>query len=134
MNQLDWLLSPVTFYSMASACLLISLTLFVDIKIQIAKSRKAVEESRVARESDQTQVRGLENEIERLRESMRALESVPSPTRTATAGINLTKRAQALRMHRRGEAVPSIAAALETPSNEIALLLKLQSLTSEATK
>jgi hypothetical protein len=47
-------------------------------------------------------------------------------------GINLTKRAQALRMHRRGESIPTIAAALETPANEIALLLKVHVVTNTA--
>ena len=75
-------------------------------------------------------VRGLEAEIESLRESVRHLEAVP-PGRPIGAGIDLTKRAQALRMHRRGESVPSIAAALETPANEISLLLKVHSLTSQ---
>jgi hypothetical protein len=41
--------------------------------------------------------------------------------------LNLTKRAQALRMHRRGESVPTIAAALQSPHNEIDLLLKVHS-------
>jgi hypothetical protein len=42
--------------------------------------------------------------------------------------LNLTKRAQALRMYRRGETVASIAAALQTPSTEIELLLKVDRL------
>jgi len=41
------------------------------------------------------------------------------------SGLNLTKRAQALRMHRRGESVSTIAAALQSPRNEIELLLKV---------
>jgi hypothetical protein len=39
--------------------------------------------------------------------------------------LNPTKRAQAPRMHRRGETPAGIAAALEAPSNEVELLLKL---------
>lgn len=125
--RLDWLLSPVTFYSLASVCLLVSLTLFVSIKIEMAKAHKQAYVSYTARESELVVVRGLESEVRNLSESVRQLEEVP-PGRPIGAGINLTKRAQALRMHRRGEPVPSIAASLETPANEIALLLKIQSL------
>jgi hypothetical protein len=37
-------------------------------------------------------------------------------------------------MHRRGEPVSSIAAALETPANEIALLLKVHAITNQEEK
>ena len=35
-------------------------------------------------------------------------------------------------MHRRGEPIPGIAAALETPAIEVALMLKVRALTNEA--
>jgi hypothetical protein len=41
------------------------------------------------------------------------------------AGLNLEKRSQALRMHRRGEQPAEIAAALEIPLQEVNLLLKV---------
>lgn len=40
-------------------------------------------------------------------------------------GLNLSKRSQALRMHRRGDQPEQIAAALEVPTQEIELLLKV---------
>jgi len=40
-------------------------------------------------------------------------------------GLNLTRRSQALRMHRRGEPPDQIAAALEIPRQEVDLLLKV---------
>ncbi len=40
--------------------------------------------------------------------------------------LNLTKRSQALRMHRRGEPPAQIAAALELPHQEVDLLIKVQ--------
>ena len=128
--RLEWLLNPVTFYSGASLCLLTSLALFVSVKVELARARFRATQSDTARESELVAVRGLEAEIESLRESVRHLEAVP-PGRPIGAGIDLTKRAQALRMHRRGESVPSIAAALETPANEISLLLKVHSLSSQ---
>ena len=41
-------------------------------------------------------------------------------------GLNLTKRAQALRMHRRGDPPEQIAAFLEVPLQEVDLLVKVQ--------
>ena len=132
--HLDWLLNPVTFYSGASVCLLTSLALFVSLKIEMARARSAAEVSEVVNEADNLVVRGLKAEIERLRESVDRLEAA-RPSQPAGAGINLTKRAQVLRMHRRGEPVQSIAAALETPFNEVALLLKVHAMSNrEETK
>jgi hypothetical protein len=42
--------------------------------------------------------------------------------------LNLTRRAQALRMRRRGETPATIAAALRVPRNEIDLLLKIEAM------
>ena len=41
-------------------------------------------------------------------------------------GLNLNKRSQALRLHRRGDAAEQIATALELPLQEVQLLLKVQ--------
>jgi hypothetical protein len=48
-----------------------------------------------------------------------ALPGLPKP------GLNLNKRSQALRMHRRGEAAEQIASALELPRQEVDLLIKV---------
>jgi hypothetical protein len=40
-------------------------------------------------------------------------------------GFNLSKRTQALRMHRRGDSTEQIASALEIPRQEVDLLLKV---------
>ena len=129
--HLDWLLNPLAFYSLAALCLLTSLALFVSIKLEMARVRTAAADGlHVVKESEDLAVLGLKAEIEKLRESVCRLEESRLAPPCGT-GINLTKRAQVLRMHRRGEPVPSIAAALETPSNEVALLLKVHSLTNQ---
>lgn len=128
--RLDWLLNPVTFYSGASVCLLVSLALFVSIKLEVARTRCRMEKSEDSRESEKLELLNLKAEVENLRQTVSQLEEA-RPAVPAGEGINLTKRAQALRMHRRGESISSIAAALETPTNEIALLLKVNSLTSD---
>ena len=47
--------------------------------------------------------------------------NAPSPR----AGLNLSKRSQALRLHRQGEAPDRIASALEVPLQEVDLLIKV---------
>jgi hypothetical protein len=44
------------------------------------------------------------------------------------AGMNLSKRSQVLRMHRRGDGPDRIAAALELPQQEVELLIKVHRL------
>jgi hypothetical protein len=125
--HLDWLLNPATFYSVALVSLLTSVCMFISIKIEIARLRSLAEVKEAVRSGDDTVIRRLKAEIEELRESINRLEESAAETK-------LSKRAQALRMHRRGEAVTSIAAALETPSNEVALMLKVHELTSQDEK
>lgn len=47
--------------------------------------------------------------------------------------VHLAKRAQAIRMNRRGESPATIAAALDIPRHEVELLLKVQRLLAERT-
>jgi hypothetical protein len=74
-------------------------------------------------------------ELAALRENQKAFETelrefrqhppvsmIPS---TPRPGLNLTKRSQALRMHRLGDPPERIAAALEIPTQQVDLLLKV---------
>ena len=124
---LDWLLNPLTFYSGASVCLLTSLGVFVNIKLELSRVRNLAEESEAGSASDKSAIEGLRTEIGKLRESVCSLEAVPCGTPRGV-GINLTKRAQVLRMHNRGESLHSIAAALQIPTGEVSLLLKIERL------
>uniref|UniRef100_Q01PP3 Uncharacterized protein n=1 Tax=Solibacter usitatus (strain Ellin6076) TaxID=234267 RepID=Q01PP3_SOLUE len=78
------------------------------------------------REDDQ--LRPLRESVEALAIQVRDLQHhphVPAPPGMPKAGFNLSKRSQALRMHRRGEAPEKIAVALELPRQEVDLLLKV---------
>jgi hypothetical protein len=68
--------------------------------------------------------------LKELRELERepVLQPVAAPARP---GLNLSKRSQALRMHRRGDAPEQIAAALELPRQEVDLLLKVHRIVLE---
>jgi hypothetical protein len=128
--QLAWLTDPLTAYAMTGAGLVASLALFGNIRWEIAKNGQAESAGRTERAAERAAIGALQAEVETLRESVRELQELPH-AHPAGPGIDLTRRAQALRMHRRGESIPSIAAALETPGNEIALLLKVHGLTNE---
>ncbi len=78
-----------------------------ELEHEIAAARAALEEFRVA-----------------LREAQDHAGLLVPPT-PPPSGLNLGKRAQALRLHRRGDSPESIAAALGLPRSEVELLVKV---------
>jgi hypothetical protein len=77
---------------------------------------------------DDDGVRALRGSVESLAARLRDLELQPSQTAAAGSwrpALNLTKRSQALRMHRQGDPPDQIAAALDLPRQEVDLLLKV---------
>lgn len=73
-------------------------------------------------------VRAVQQAVETLSEEVRELRqhpALPAPDGAPKAGLNLNKRAQALRMHRRGEPPEQIAATLAVSRQEVDLLLKV---------
>jgi len=87
------------------------------------KRQKGIETAREHSEVDEvrTSVDALAAQIHDLRSHPPAAVApgLPKP------GLNLNKRSQALRMHRRGEAADQIATALELPRQEVELLIKV---------
>jgi hypothetical protein len=61
----------------------------------------------------------LSSQIDELHKRAATLPAIPR------AGFNLSKRSQALRMHRRGEPPEQIALALDVPLQEVDLLIKV---------
>ena len=92
--------------------------------VRAMEQRAAAERKQVSEESKELQ-RAVESMGAQLLELRR--EPVPAATMAAQpkAGLNLSKRSQALRMHRHGDAPERIAAALEVPRQEIDLLVKV---------
>jgi hypothetical protein len=73
-------------------------------------------------------VEAVEKAVESLSEEVRELRlhsAAASPDGTPKPGLNLSKRSQALRMHRRGEPAEQIAATLAVSRQEVDLLLKV---------
>jgi DNA-binding NarL/FixJ family response regulator len=121
--NLNWILSPITIYAVIAGALTGTLFLFITAKLEI---QRALLTARDARQSVDGAVQEISAGMERLRTEMSL--AAPVPAAAAGPALNLTKRTQALRMLRRGEAVESIASALRSPRNEIELLVKLQQL------
>jgi hypothetical protein len=84
-----------------------------------------------AREQKDVQLRELNplrEAVDALASQVRDLQSHPQAAAQAgvpKAGFNLSKRSQALRMHRRGEPPEQIATTLDLPRQEVELLLKV---------
>jgi hypothetical protein len=114
--NLDWILSPLTLYTVVVLALVGCASLFVVTKMELSQLRRAADQSRT----------NLAKKIEEVELAMADIPAAaPAPMLTVRPSINLTKRAQALRMRRRGESLESITAALAVPRNEIELLLKV---------
>jgi hypothetical protein len=72
--------------------------------------------------------RALRQSVESLAARLRDLElQPPQPAAPGSPrpALNMTKRSQALRMHRQGDPPDQIAAALDLPRQEVDLLLKV---------
>ncbi|HUP04076.1 MAG TPA: hypothetical protein VMU19_08805 [Bryobacteraceae bacterium] len=120
--QLYWILSPITQYGFMALALAACLALFLSMKKEIAMASSG------SRDSAAT-VAALAAEVASIRQEMTTVE----PRSYAGQKLNLTRRAQALRMERRGEAPATIAATLRVPRNEVDLLLKIQKLSERRT-
>ena len=89
--------------------------------------------NRAARRSAKAGEERLQADLGSLRDSVSGLAAQLDEIRVAAAsgyaaarpGMNLTKRSQVLRMHRRGESPDQIASSLDLPRQEIELLLKV---------
>jgi hypothetical protein len=111
MMQFLWVQYALLAVTLA-ACLALSLSLKKEIDEVRRYSRDAVAASAAAVAAEMAAFKQ---------------ESGEAPLMTGQ-DLNLTRRAQAIRMQRRGESAATIAAALRVPRNEIDLLLKIQKL------
>lgn len=115
---------------LVAAGLLLCVVLFLLLKIEVHALGRRSEARRQALETRLTQ---LEQAVAELRADLRETEErtgVLAPPVAPRSGMNLTTRAQALRMYRRGEPPERIAAALQIPENEVRLLIKVHQLSA----
>jgi hypothetical protein len=87
-----------------------------------AETRQA--ECDAAIEAVRTELEACARQVREFRQDppKTAIFSVPQP------GLNLSRRSQALRMHRRGDTPEQVASTLGVPLQEIELLLKVHSI------
>jgi len=117
---------------LVAAGLIVCLLLFVLVKIEVQALARRAESRFKALEAGLSR---LQEAVEELRIGLKEADertgvlAPPSPPRS---GLNLTTRAQALRMLRRGETPERIAAALHVPEQEVRLLIKVHQLTTAA--
>jgi hypothetical protein len=121
--RLEWILHPVMTYAVIAVGLSLCLFLFVSLKRDLGACEARVGKKLAALEAD------WQAKMERLDERWAELSQVSNllvPPPPPRSGLNLSKRSQALQMHRRGETPPEIAATLAIPQNEVELLVKVQ--------
>ncbi len=125
--QFDWIYYPATQYLITGVGLLASLCLWLSAKSQLRVIHRNMTKSI---ETLNSGLSYLTAGVEEIRKSSQTTpETVPLPAASPVGqAINLTKRAQVLRMRHRGESVNSIAAALQIHLGEVVLLLKLERL------
>lgn len=131
--NVNWLMNPVS--QMAILCgvlgvgLIGSLTLWISLKMDVRAAKKAQE---AYRETTDAAIEELRTALGAMAEAVKTAPAAdPAPGISSplnVQGLNLTNRTKALRMHRRGEPVASIAASLAVAQEEIELLLKLERL------
>ena len=129
--SIDWMNSnwviqvviPICVLALLAIALIGLLTLWILTKRESRAVRKTFQAFRLSTEAT---IAELSARIEGL-QSLPAPERNPAPLMTLQC-MNMTTRAKVLRMHRRGEAIPSIAAALSVQQEEVQLLLKLDGL------
>jgi len=119
-------------------CLALAAAAFTALALWSARKRdradreQAEAASKQKDEDWQNKLNVVLQRAENLASDLRDLESRISDQQAAGAaaggprnGLNLSKRAEALRMYRRGDAPDQIASFLELPSQEVDLLVKV---------
>jgi len=90
--------------------------------------RETAADARVDRERGAAEVESLRRELHGLTAQLQEIRRETAPAAAPSLprpGLNLSKRSQALRMHRRGDQPADIASSLGVPLQEVDLLLKV---------
>jgi len=110
---LAWIASPVTQFILAAAGVGLALYLWRTLKVEKRAGGRRVEMA----------ARG--------RQRAPAAAAGESAAVAARPGMNLNRRSQALRLHRRGETPDEIARLLSMPAGEVRLLLKVHQMLAQ---
>jgi hypothetical protein len=122
----DWITSPLAIYGVLAAGGAAALHLVLSTRIDMRRQEKRhLDESQSLREA----IVALEVKMERVfAEAQQG--TLPPAAYTPFTGLNVHKRAEALRMYRRGSDSHTVSAALGMPQAEVVLLEKVHHLLS----
>lgn len=127
----ELILQPLFYYLMLAAGMGVCLYLFLATKRQLhavsLASGRQMEQLSATVTSLEQQLAAMDSKLKEAQEGL-SLMVAPKPT---PSGLNLNRRSQALRMARRGDRADQIAAALQIPHTEVALLLKVHRVMAE---
>jgi hypothetical protein len=104
----------------------VGLSLWVLLRVKVWL-RAAAQKAAAYQERSDTALDELRRRLDGLAAMMEEVRQQAAPVSQIAprGGLNLSKRSQALRMHRRGDGAEQIASTLEIPRQEVDLLLKV---------
>jgi hypothetical protein len=105
-------------------CLALFVLVKADVRRHVSQWTREREELLETQHALKTQISALEDAV-RAREDR--AEAPPAPAAPVRLSLNLQRRAQILRLAKRGDRADQISAALAMPQKEVELFLKLQS-------
>jgi hypothetical protein len=120
-----WIHHPAGYYTLLGLGLVACVQLFVTLKREIWLLNSRLAEKQQALDQAMQRVERTACEISQRLSAAEERAGVLVPPAPPSSGLNLSKRSQALRMSRRGDAPQHIAAALGVCENEVKLLLKI---------
>jgi hypothetical protein len=112
----------LTIYGMLAFAMSVCVFLFCTLKREISRLERR---GKNERQTWELTLERLTTEIDSLRTAMAEHQAEPRTLAASGPALNLNRRAQVLRLDRRGETPQQIAAILKVPQNEVELLLKL---------
>jgi Flp pilus assembly protein TadB len=117
---------PVLLFAVLAAIALgaiaLSFVVLMRARMLIAAAEKKSDESR---RENEVALDAMRERLEGLCGQLNDLRREPAGAGIVRPGLNLSKRSQALRMHRRGDSPEQIASALDIPLQELDLLVKV---------
>jgi hypothetical protein len=127
MNWMNWILGPIGICLALAGGFGACIYLFVSIGV-----RQTAQERRL-----KADLKGVREALEELRRKAATAdaemdERIALQAAPPEESVNVAKRAQAIRMHRRGEAPEAISSALRLPQSEVDLMLKVQKIVMES--
>lgn len=125
--RLDWLIHPFTYYSTLAAALAACLYLFITVQSRLTAVYKKCQREQMGVTNVigelRAELRCVKTGIDELERRAQAAEAAALPQ--PGSAININKRAQVIRLAKRGERPDQIAATLRLPQNEVNLVLKV---------